>query len=82
MSTDIKLVEAQLSRIIQLGGLLGKTLGNVGKKLLDLVVTLTKDVLPKLATKATSFVLDKFDKKNKWTRYCKRRKNIYFIHIK
>ena len=63
MLTDIKLVQAQLSKITHIAGLLGKTLRNLRKKLLDLVVTLTKDVLPKLTTKATSFVLDKFDEK-------------------
>ena len=34
-----------------------------GKALTDLPVTLTKGVLPKLATKAISSVLDKFDRK-------------------
>ena len=39
-------------------------MGNLGKKaLLDLAVLLTKDVLPKLATKATSSVLDKVERK-------------------
>ena len=32
MSTDIKLSKAQLSKIIQSGGLIGKTFGNLGKK--------------------------------------------------
>ena len=36
----------------------------MGKKvLLDLLVPLVKDVLPNLATKATSSVLDKFERK-------------------
>ena len=39
-------------------------INNLGKKtLLDLAVPLAKDVLCKLATKATSYVLDKFDRK-------------------
>ena len=63
MSTDIRLRKAQISKIIQSGEFLGKTLGKLGKKvLLDLAVCLAKDVLPKLATKATSSVLDKFEK--------------------
>ena len=63
MSTDIRLRKAQISKMIQSGGFLGKTLGKLGKKvLLDLAVCLAKDVLPKLATKATSSVLDKFEK--------------------
>ena len=60
MSTGIKLSKAQIFKRIQLGGLLGKTLGKLGKKvLLDLVVPLAKDTLRKLATKATSSVLKK-----------------------
>ena len=76
-STDIKLV--QLAKIIQSGGFLGKTLGNLGKKvLLDLAVPLAKDVFPKLATIATSSILDKFERKM-WTRSRKSRKRIHFI---
>ena len=57
-----------MSKIIQSGGCLGKTLGNIvntlGEKvLLDLAVHLAEDVLPKLATEATSSVLDNFEKK-------------------
>ena len=49
-----------MSRIFQSGGLLGKTLGDLGKKaLLDISVPLAKDVFPKLATKATLSILDK-----------------------
>ena len=60
----MKLSNAQISKIISSGGFLGKTLGNLGKKaLLDFVVPLTKDVLLKLANKATSSVLDKFERK-------------------
>ena len=61
---DINLSKAQWSKLIKSGGFLGKTLGNLGKKvLLDFAVPLIKDVLPKLATKATSSVLDKFERK-------------------
>ena len=56
ISADIKLNKSQLSKVIQWGGFLGKvlsnTMGNLGLK--ELAVPLTKDVLPKLATKATS----------------------------
>ena len=53
-----------MSKIILSGESLGKTLGNLGKKVvLDLAVPLAKDVLPKLATKGTSPVLDKFERK-------------------
>ena len=54
---DIKLSKAQLSKIIQSDGFLSQ------KALLDLAVPLVKDVLPKLATKATSSVLAKFERK-------------------
>ena len=61
MSMDINLSKAQWSKLIQSDGFLGKTLGNLGKK--DFAVPLIKDVLLKLATKATSSVLDKFERK-------------------
>ena len=53
-----------MSNIIQSRGFLDKTLGNVisnldKKALLDLAVFFAKDVLPKLATKAILYVLDK-----------------------
>ena len=68
MSKDIKLDKAQLSKIIQSGGFLGKTLGNMIGNLgtyavTDIAVPLTKDVLPKLATKTTLSILDKFERK-------------------
>ena len=83
-STDIKFSKARLPEIIYLGRFLGKMLGNLGKKaLLDLTVCLAKDVLPKLATKATSSILSKFEKnKNKWDRSRKSSKRIHFVHFK
>ena len=69
MSTYIKLSKSQLTKIIQLGRLLGKMLGYLGKKkLLDLAVSLAKDILPKLGTKPTSSVLDKIEIKINWER--------------
>ena len=39
-------------------------MNNLGKKAqIELVVPSVKDILPKLATKATSFILDKFKRK-------------------
>ena len=65
----IKLSKAQLSKIIKSGGFLGKTLGNLSKKvilaLLALTAHLVKDVLPKLTNKATSSAKDKLEKKKK-----------------
>ena len=82
MSTDIRLSQAQISKIIQSGGFLGKTLGKLSKKvLLDFAVPKAKDVLPKLATKATSSVLDKFEKEKNWARKSKSRKMFHFIYL-
>ena len=55
MSTDVKLRTAQLSKIIKSGGYFGNMMGNLCTKTLKyLTVSLAKDVLSKLATKATS----------------------------
>ena len=62
--------QAQISKIIQWSGFIGKTLGNLSKKvLLDLVVLLANDALYKLATKVTSSVLNKFKSKNISNKY-------------
>ena len=64
MLTDIKLWKSLLVKIIQSGAFFGKALGNLGKEvLLDLTVSLAKDFLAQLATKATSSVLYKFETK-------------------
>ena len=77
-----------MSKIIQSGGFLDKTLyggnvmGDLGKKTLrDLAVPLAKDILSKLASKATSSILDKFET-NKWERSFKSWKRIHFIYYK
>ena len=55
IATGVKLSKSQLSKIIQWGRFIGKTLDNLGKKpLLDLAVPLAKDVLPKLRTNLTN----------------------------
>ena len=66
MSTDIKVSKFQLTKITQLGGLLGKTPGNLGRKaLLDILVPAAKDILLILATnlanEVNSLILDKFE---------------------
>ena len=51
MSRDIRLSKAQIPKTIQSVGLLGKALGKRDNKLLlDLAVSLAKDIFPKLAT--------------------------------
>ena len=64
----LKLDKTHLAKIIQPDGFLGKTLGNVignldKKALVGPIVPLIKDCLPKLVSKATLFVLDKFERK-------------------
>ena len=65
---DIKFKKAQLSKIIESCRFIGKTLANMmsnlGKRaLIDLAVLFAKDVSAKLATKATSTILYKFERK-------------------
>ena len=61
--TDKNLSKYQLAKISQLGRLLGKILGNLGKKvLLDLAVPLAKDVLPKLVAKTTYSLIYKLER--------------------
>ena len=72
-------------------------IGNIDKKvLLDLTVLFTKDLSPKLATKTTLSVLDKFERNisgqaaisnkqqasNKRNGSCKIKKSGYLIHYK
>ena len=62
--TDLKLSKAQLSRIIQSGGLLGSMICKLGKEALaKLAVPLAKYFLPQLSTNVTPPVIDKFEKK-------------------
>ena len=47
MSTDIKLIKAQISKIVQSGGSFGSWLGNLGKKALtNVAIPLARDNLP------------------------------------
>ena len=63
MSRDIKLSKVQLSQIIQSCGFPGNKMSNLDKKsLIDLPVALAEDIFPKIATKATSSILGKFEK--------------------
>ena len=64
MSTDMKLSKARLFKTIQSGEFIGNMIDKLGKKtLMKFAILLDKDVLPKLATKANSYVLDKFERK-------------------
>ena len=47
MSTDMKLSNAQISKIIQLGGSFGSWLGNLGKEtLINIAIYSARDILP------------------------------------
>ena len=57
MLTDIKLRKVQLTKIIQSDGFLGYMMNNLAN-ISCFAVPIAKDFLPKIATKATSSVLD------------------------
>ena len=64
VSIDIKPSNTQLTKIFQSSGFLCNMIGYLGKKaLMNPAVPLTKDVLPKLATKVTWSILDQFERK-------------------
>ena len=64
MSTDIKLIKAQISKIIQSGGSFGSWLANVGKKALTKVaIPLARDSLPGLVSNLSSSAINRFDRK-------------------
>ena len=64
MSTDIKLSEAQLPKMIQSGGFLRNMLGNLGKKIItDLANPLARDNLPVLLSNLASNTINKFKRK-------------------
>ena len=80
MSTDIKLSEAQISKVIPTGRSFGSWLGSLGKKALtNNTILLAGDKLTGLVSNLTSNAISKFEKKNKWKRSMKR---IFFIHLK
>ena len=58
MSTDIKLSNAQLFKIIESGGFLGTLLGKLAGPLMKFDVLLAKNVLAPLATMASATAID------------------------
>ena len=69
-STDIKINKAQLSKIIQSGGFLGNMIAKLGKEaLMKSAVPLAKYILPQIATRATSSVIDDFERKMLGSRF-------------
>ena len=64
MSTDIKLSNAQIFKIIQSGGSFGSCLGNLGKRALtNIAIPLARDILAGLVSNLTSNAIDKFERK-------------------
>ena len=64
MSTDAKLSEAQISKMIQSGGSVGSWLGNLGKKALaTIAIPWARDNLPRLISNLTLNVINKFQRK-------------------
>ena len=63
MSTDIKVSKDQLLKIIQSKGFLGNMIGQLSTEaLIKFAIQLAKDILPQLATKVTSSIIDNFDR--------------------
>ena len=57
-STDIKLSETQLSKMIQSGGLLGNLLGKLAGPLMEVAMPLAKNVLAPLGLSAVMSAID------------------------
>ena len=58
MSTDIKFSKAQLKKLIQSGGFLGKLLGKIAGPLMKVAMTLAKNVLAPLGLTAAMSAID------------------------
>ena len=58
MSTDIKLSKAQISKIIQSGGLLGSLLSKLAGPLMKVAIVLAKNVLAPLGIIAAASAFD------------------------
>ena len=66
MSTDKKLSQTQISKVIQSGGSFASCLGYLGKKAItDLAIPLARDILPGIGSNLASNAINKFEK-NKW----------------
>ena len=64
MSTVIKLIKAQISKIIQSGGSFGSWLGNLGKKALtNIAISLARDNLPGLVSNLTLNAINNLGRK-------------------
>ena len=58
MSTNVKLSEAQISKMIQSGGFLGSLLSKIAGPLMKVAVPLAKSILAPLVLKAAASAID------------------------
>ena len=64
MSTDIKLSKAQMSKIIQLGGVFASCLDNIGKRVpTNIAIPLDRDNCPGLVSNLASNTINRFERK-------------------
>ena len=81
MSTDVKVSQAQISKIISSGGSFGSWFGNLRKKALsNIAIPLARYNLPRSVSNLPSNAINKFEKKNKSKRTCDSRERIHFIY--
>ena len=67
MSTDLKFSEAQISKIIHSGGILGSLLSKLAGPLMKVAIPLAKNVLATLGITAAASAIDVgIQKKNQW----------------
>ena len=66
MSTDLKLSEAQISKIIQSGGFLGSLLNKLAGPLMKVAIPLAKNVSAPLGITAAASAIDAGIQKNTW----------------
>ena len=67
MSTDLKLSETRISKIIQSGGFLGSSLSKIAGPLMKVAIPLAKNVLSPLGITAAASAIDAgIQKKNTW----------------
>ena len=71
MATDIKLNKAQIEKMIQSGGFLGKLLSKLADPLMKVAMPLAKNVLAPLGLTAAMPAIDGSRKKISWFWYYK-----------
>ena len=64
MSNDIKLIKAQISKIIQSGGFLGSLLSKIAGSLMKVAVPIAKNILAPLGITAAASAIDGASQKN------------------